>query len=522
MTDAKQEDPKHGNQNYDGWDIPRPDSPPRAPRRENPNFPRTKAPPQKHKWIKQSDIKPQPSLSSSDGGITCNSNSNGDPHYDVKKLVDWNGDWIPPPEQWSARKGHTIRNLGSSVEQWIIGHDDICLTTIDTSSVDFIAENGVCKEIVPEYWILPRIEQMSLGEFWKLMPSRQPSALSDVSVHPPFWERYQEGSTLFVHELPMQDARVDPSDPDNHFAGADLMSCTEVRLSLYFGARRRQERKTIVRQNRPVRDCVPTGPPLPDRRIRPKSNVYFRPVQPADVRGIAEIYNHYVDETIFANEFECRTESQIAARIDAIIAAGLPYLVAIARGNQPRGPQHYVSERIVGYAALDDYCDQSSMYRYTFELELYVHPGYLSQNIASCLLDRLLEMADTSYNAHGGYDYKNDSNYLKTGPRRVIKTIMLTVHMEHEVKEKTEDKGKHEGEVAARSNEQIQDKKKTEGKEELQGKAKVDAYMKSFKFFCCGHIPRIGFKLGKEVDAYFYRHVTSEEIDPHGRPTAES
>jgi L-amino acid N-acyltransferase YncA len=300
------------------------------------------------------------------------------------------------------------------------------------------------------------------------------------------------------------------------------MSCTEVRLSLYFGARRRQERKTIVRQNRPVRDCVPTGPPLPDRRIRPKSNVYFRPVQPADVRGIAEIYNHYVDETIFANEFECRTESQIAARIDAIIAAGLPYLVAIARGNQPRGPQHYVSERIVGYAALDDYCDQSSMYRYTFELELYVHPGYLSQNIASCLLDRLLEMADTSYNARGGYDYKNDSNYLKTGPRRVIKTIMLTVHMEHEVKEKTEDKGKHEGEVAAQSNEQIQDKKKTEGKEELQGKAKVDAYMKSFKFFCCGHIPRIGFKLGKEVDAYFYRHVTSEEIDPHGRPTAAS
>lgn len=191
-----------------------------------------------------------------------------------------------------------------------------------------------------------------------------------------------------------------------------------------------------------------------------------------------------MEQTIFANEFEPRTAQQIARRIDEVIANGLPYLVAVARGNQPRGPQGYISEKIVGYISLDDYCDQSSMYRYTFEMELYVHPGYLSQNIASCLLDRLLEMANTSYNTCGGYEYKNDSQYLKTGPSRVIKNILLIA-----LKENGEDV-KHTSEFLAR-----------------------------FGFRLAGHIKEMGFKLGKVVDQYIYRHATTEAIDPNSIPT---
>jgi L-amino acid N-acyltransferase YncA len=196
------------------------------------------------------------------------------------------------------------------------------------------------------------------------------------------------------------------------------------------------------------------------------------------------IYNDYVENTIFAPEFDSRTEHQILNRINTIVKAGLPYLVAIARRNQRKGPNQGFKERVVGYASLDDYCDQSSIYRYTFELELYVHQGFTSQNIASCLLDRLLEMANTGYNACGGYEYQNNSNYLKTGPGRVIKTIVATMQKEHgESEDKTTD------------------------------------YMKRFKFVRAGHIPQIGFKLGKTVDVFLYRHTTSETIDPNGRPT---
>jgi L-amino acid N-acyltransferase YncA len=197
-----------------------------------------------------------------------------------------------------------------------------------------------------------------------------------------------------------------------------------------------------------------------------------------------KIYNHYVDHTIFANEFDARTEDQIRDRINVIVTAGLPYLVAVARGNQPRGPAGFVTEKIVGFASLDDYCDQSSMYRYTFEMELYTHPGYQSQNIASCLLDRLLEMANTGYNACGGYEYRNDWEYLKTGPSRVIKTIMLTVCKEN---------GENDDQTAE--------------------------FMKRFKFYRAGHIPRMGYKLDKVVDVFLYRHTTSETIEPGSRPS---
>jgi GNAT superfamily N-acetyltransferase len=182
-----------------------------------------------------------------------------------------------------------------------------------------------------------------------------------------------------------------------------------------------------------------------------------------------------------------RTDQQIGKRISETIEAGLPCLVAIARGNQPKTPQGYVSEKIVGYISLDDYCDQSSMYRYTFELELYVHPGYLCQNIAKCLLDRLLEIANTGYNACGGYEYRNESQYLKTGPSRVIKTIVLTVHKEHgEPYEKAE---------------------------------KIEKYLRPFGFRPAGHIPQIGYKLNKVVDMYLFRHITSETINPSVNPT---
>lgn len=159
-------------------------------------------------------------------------------------------------------------------------------------------------------------------------------------------------------------------------------------------------------------------------------------------------------------------------------------MVAIAKGNHSRVPTNYVQEKVVGFASLDDYCDRSSMFRFTFELELFVHPGYTSQNIASCLLDALLEMSNTGYNACGGYEYRNESEYLKMGPKRVIKSIILTVLKEN-------------GECADSTSE----------------------LLKRFKFSRAGHISNIGYKLGKIVDAHLYQHTTSEDINPNSRPS---
>lgn len=196
-----------------------------------------------------------------------------------------------------------------------------------------------------------------------------------------------------------------------------------------------------------------------------------------------QIYNHYVESSIDANEFDGRTEAQIRNRINEIVQAGLPFLVAVARGNQPRNHTGYVSEKIVGYINLDDYCDQSSMYRYTFEMELFVHPGFISKGIAKCLLDRLLEMINPNYTARGGYEYINKFEYLKNGPNRVVKTILVNVHHEN-------------------------------GKDVWQQKL-----LNAFNFVRCGRLQKVGYKLNTVVDISIFCHHTAEEINASGIPT---
>lgn len=176
----------------------------------------------------------------------------------------------------------------------------------------------------------------------------------------------------------------------------------------------------------------------------------------------------------------------MANRINNITREGLPYLVAIARGNRPRGPKGFVSEKIIGYINLDDYCGQSTLHRFTFEMELYVHPGFTCQNVAKCLLDRLLEMVNTGYNALGGYEYVNEYDYLKTGPRRVVKTILLNVFHEHKAEK------------------------------ELPPWTKI---LGKFKFVRCGHVSQIGYKKGQVVDMSMFQHRTTETIDPKSIPT---
>jgi L-amino acid N-acyltransferase YncA len=199
-----------------------------------------------------------------------------------------------------------------------------------------------------------------------------------------------------------------------------------------------------------------------------------------------ELYNYYVENTIHTNEFDGRTEQQIGIRINDVIQSGLPYLVAISKSNQSKATPGYVTEKIVGYINLEDYCDQSSLWRYTFQMELFVHPGFTSKGIGKCLMDRLLEMVDTSYRARGGYQYVNNFDYLKTGPSRVVKTILLNVHHVN-------------GEDPQNG---------WEGK-----------FMKDCTFWRVGRLPEVGHKKDKVVDVSIYAHHTKEHINPSVLPT---
>lgn len=126
------------------------------------------------------------------------------------------------------------------------------------------------------------------------------------------------------------------------------------------------------------------------------------------------------------------------------------------------------------------------MYRYTFELEIYVHPGYIRQGVGQCLLDRMMYMTNTGYNAKGGYDWVNDFEYLKNGKTRVVKTILTTLHYERG--------------------------------EDVEW---ATSYLGSFGFKKAGRFSQIGHKLDKVVDKVIFQLQTTEVIDPKSIPMVQ-
>jgi L-amino acid N-acyltransferase YncA len=106
--------------------------------------------------------------------------------------------------------------------------------------------------------------------------------------------------------------------------------------------------------------------------------VKVRPAEPADAAAIAEIYAHYVEKTAASFEESPPAPDEVAARMDAIARAGLPFLVAEEEG------------RVVGYAYLHPYHERAA-YRRTAENSVYVAPDARGGGIGRTLLGRLLE-----------------------------------------------------------------------------------------------------------------------------------
>lgn len=96
-----------------------------------------------------------------------------------------------------------------------------------------------------------------------------------------------------------------------------------------------------------------------------------------DAPAIAAIYAHYVATSAATFDEVAPTEDDVAARIAAVIEAGLPFLVADHDGA------------VAGYAYLGPYKERSA-YRFTVENSVYVAPEARGAGIGRALLERLL------------------------------------------------------------------------------------------------------------------------------------
>jgi len=102
-----------------------------------------------------------------------------------------------------------------------------------------------------------------------------------------------------------------------------------------------------------------------------------RPAGPADLEAVRAIYAGHVLHGTASFEIEPPDLAEITRRHDAIVAAGLPYLVAEIAGE------------VAGYAYAGPYRPRPA-YRFTVEDSVYLAPGREGRGLGSALLAGLI------------------------------------------------------------------------------------------------------------------------------------
>ncbi|HPC03913.1 MAG TPA: N-acetyltransferase family protein [Syntrophales bacterium] len=97
----------------------------------------------------------------------------------------------------------------------------------------------------------------------------------------------------------------------------------------------------------------------------------------ADAAAIAEIYNHYVNDTVITFEGKPVPPSEIDRRIREVQSLALPWLVA------------RLNHEIAGYAYASKWKERAA-YRFSVEVTVYVGPDHVRHGIGLQLYDRLL------------------------------------------------------------------------------------------------------------------------------------
>lgn len=109
--------------------------------------------------------------------------------------------------------------------------------------------------------------------------------------------------------------------------------------------------------------------------------INLRPASGADLARITEIYAHHVRYDTGTFELEPPDEAEMAARCEAVTAAGLPYLVAYDGGG------------LLGFAYAGPYRHRPA-YRFTVEDSIYVSPDAAGRGVGTRLLTDLLQRCE--------------------------------------------------------------------------------------------------------------------------------
>lgn len=106
-----------------------------------------------------------------------------------------------------------------------------------------------------------------------------------------------------------------------------------------------------------------------------------RPSRPEDAAALAGIYGHHVLYGTGTFEEIPPSAAEMAARREAVLAQGLPHLVAEEEGA------------VVGFAYASPFRTRAA-YRYLIEDSVYIHPDWMGRGVGKALLAPIIEACE--------------------------------------------------------------------------------------------------------------------------------
>ena len=243
------------------------------------------------------------------------------------------------------------------------------------------------------------------------------------------------------------------------------------------------------------------------RRIKVKPRIFLREACHLDMTQVAELYNHHVHNSIHVADRQELSVDDMRARMETAKDCSFPFLVAIdkhARANSygdinddvngrknhagrsrgagnSRSRQHPSWEKVIGFAFADDYHSSESMYRFTAEFEVYVHPDYRRQKVGNCLMDRINYLMDVGWELRGGYKFTSGGPRFEPGGSHRIDAII--VHLPFDARDE-------------------------------ETKAWMFGWLKKYGYEMKGHLPGVGVKMGRFVDLAIFWKKTGYGLNP--------
>ena len=303
------------------------------------------------------------------------------------QLHDWEGKWAPAPVEWDARPSfdNTDARHLRAMEGWL----------------DERAEDALNEPV-------------------------------EIDVHDPdFLNGGKPAGGLETLDSPIEDEVSETLLPNDPFTHARIHQTAED-SALAYHKKVYKEKKLNKEDRKALRVATrlhyESYVPPPNPHV-PKANIYIRPAVASDMRQITQLYNHYVQNSVVASERVELTEAQWQVRWRDCTRERHAFIVAVLKsGNRGGRLRRDNVETIVGFAYAEDFSESGNMFRFTSELQFWVHHQHLRLGIGKTLVDRMIPALDNGYYSRQGTDFIADNPLAyEGGGLRTITRILISI-----------------------------------------------------------------------------------------------